>query len=98
MLQIITRHTSPVALCALTFAGFLLAGLPGEASGAGSRSDEVLQRCRVLHGQIDRYTRMRRAGGNSLQMERWRKARQKYEVEYRERRCYRFGRRLRGDR
>jgi hypothetical protein len=56
--------------------------------------DASLERCRYLHKRIAHYTRLRRAGGNTGQMERWRRQRQGYESEYRERRCYRFGGRL----
>lgn len=93
MLRTVRFPVAPAALGAALCAGLL--SLP---SGANSASDEAFQRCRVLHGQIDRYTRLRRAGGSSVQMERWRQTRQKYEAEYRAKRCYRFGRRLRPDR
>ncbi|MEE4279451.1 MAG: hypothetical protein V2I82_13365 [Halieaceae bacterium] len=65
---------------------------------ATSKRDDALERCRYLHQRIEQFTDRRRAGGNAAQMERWRKARERYEVEYRERRCYRFGSRLVRDR
>lgn len=81
---------------------FTLALLPGMAHGgyaaARTASDETLERCRYLHGRIEFYTDRRRSGGSGAQMERWRKSRQRFEREFREQRCHRFGRRLRGDR
>ena len=61
---------------------------------AGRDPGASLERCRYLHERIEHYTRLRRAGGNAVQMERWRTARQRYEREYRERRCHRYGSRL----
>ncbi len=76
-----------------------LSGLAQEVHAlARADPDEALQRCRYLHKRIEYYTDRRRIGGNGVQMERWRKSRQRVEREYRERRCHRFGRRLRGDR
>ena len=77
-------------LCFSVYVGVqsaLVSAAPGE--------DDALKRCRVLHQQIDRYTRLRRAGGVSAQMERWRQARQIREQEYRRKRCARYGRRVR---
>lgn len=59
-----------------------------------SETDEKLKRCRYLHRRIEHYTRLRRGGGDGAQMERWRRSRQRYEEEYRRKRCYRFGRKL----
>jgi hypothetical protein len=74
-------------LCLLTASGPLVE--------AGRDPDASLERCRYLHERIEHYTRLRRGGGNAAQMERWRTARQKYEREYRTRRCHRYGSRLR---
>ena len=57
-------------------------------------SDEKLQRCRYLHRRIEHFTRLRRSGGSGAQMERWRRSRQRFEEEYRRKRCFRFGRKL----
>jgi hypothetical protein len=76
--------------------GVCLVLVPAGAQ-AGKR-DEGLERCRYLHKRIAHVTRLRRSGGNAGQMERWRRQRQDYEVEYRERRCYRYGGRLTLDR
>lgn len=57
-------------------------------------SDEQLQRCRYLHRRIEHFTRLRRSGGSGAQMERWRRSRQRFEEEYRRKRCFRFGRKL----
>ena len=78
------------------FAGVLLVVslALGAAAGMATESDAELERCRYLHDRIERYTALRRGGGNGAQMERWRKAREKYSREYREKRCHRFGSRL----
>jgi hypothetical protein len=68
------------------------------AGEAEAGRDDALKRCRYLHQQIEKYTDRRRAGGSGAQMERWRKSRQRYESEYRQRRCHRFGSRLLIDR
>jgi hypothetical protein len=62
--------------------------------GLAFASDAELERCRYLHDRIEHYTALRRGGGNGMQMERWRRAREKHAREYRERRCHRFGSRL----
>ena len=83
--------TIPALLC--------LSGLVQEVHAmARADPDDALQRCRYLHERIEYYTDRRRIGGNGVQMERWRKSRQRFEQEYRERRCHRFGPRLLGDR
>jgi len=61
-----------------------------------AKADEKLERCRYLHRRIENFTRLRRAGGSGAQMERWRRSRQRYEEEYRRKRCFRFGRKLAG--
>lgn len=65
---------------------------PGFVPAAAS--DSKLERCRYLHRRIEHFTRLRRSGGSSAQMERWRRSRQRFEEEYRRKRCYRFGRKL----
>lgn len=79
---------------------FLLVCAAPAASGAegGPRADPKLERCRFLHARVEHYTRLRRGGGSSVRMERWRQARKRYEKEFRDLRCYRYGRRLRPDR
>jgi hypothetical protein len=57
-------------------------------------SNSKLERCRYLHHRIEHFTRLRRSGGSGAQMERWRRSRQRLEEEYRRKRCYRFGRKL----
>ena len=54
-----------------------------------------LETCQRWHQRIAHYTRLRRAGGSSMQMERWRQARKRYEEKFRDARCHRWGRRLR---
>ncbi|MEE4110603.1 MAG: hypothetical protein V2I24_14725 [Halieaceae bacterium] len=57
-------------------------------------SNSKLERCRYLHRRIEHFTRLRRSGASGEQMERWRRSRQRFEEEYRRKRCYRFGRKL----
>ena len=72
----------------------LLAGSGPTDTAAGPGVDDDLERCRWLHARIAHYTRLRRAGGSGVQMERWRRARQSHEAEYRQKRCHRYGSRL----
>lgn len=77
----------------------LLLGIVHTGGAAARTSEhETLQRCRYLQGRIEFYTDRRRLGGKGAQMERWRKSRRRFEREFRERRCHRYGRRLQGDR
>ena len=88
------RSYAPVPLVVAATATVLLAADFPVALAARSVADADLERCRWLHARIERYTRLRRAGGKTAQMERWRRARQAHEAEYRQRRCHRFGSRL----
>lgn len=64
-----------------------------ERTGKGS-----LEHCIGLRNKIEKYTRLRRGGGNAQQMERWRSARRRHEDEFTDLRCRRFGRQLRSER
>ena len=69
----------------------LLMLLVSLAPGAFAQ-DERLERCQYLHSRIDHYTKLRRGGGSAQTMENWRKV---YEEEFRELRCYKYGKKLR---
>ncbi|HKK22469.1 MAG TPA: hypothetical protein VJ947_02195 [Pseudohaliea sp.] len=76
-------------LAPLALAGFL------PLSALALEADADLETCQRWHERIEHYTRLRRAGGSSLQMERWRQARKRYEEQFRDARCHRWGRKLR---
>lgn len=65
------------------------------ASTAAER-DKTLLRCQSLAKKIERYTRLRRGGGNAAQMERWRDTRRDAQSKFQKLRCHKYGRRLRG--
>ncbi len=44
----------------------------------------ALQACEALERKVERYTQLRRNGGNASQMTRWQKARHKYKERYHE--------------
>ena len=71
-----------------------VAGLTPENSLA-LQAEADLATCQRWHDRIEHYTRLRRAGGTSMQMERWRQARKSYEEKFRDARCHRWGRKLR---
>lgn len=79
------------------FSVFLVLAFTLSESSNGFAADpkQDFARCVYLEKKINRYTRLRRAGGTAARMEGWRSARRRYADEYRERRCHRFGRRLR---
>ena len=81
----------PPVFTALTFA---VAGLTAARAGA-LEAQADLETCQCWHQRIEHYTRLRRAGGSSAQMERWRQARNTYEAKFRDARCHRWGRKLR---
>jgi len=83
------RRAPLLAPLALAMAGLMPAG----AHALKAKAD--LETCQRWHQRIEHYTRLRRAGGSSTQMERWRQARKGYEEKFRDARCHRWGRKLR---
>jgi len=73
----------------------LLIILVATQADAAPQKDHDLERCIYLNSKIEHYTRLRRGGGAAGRMERWRQSRARYEEEFRDRRCHRFGRKLR---
>jgi hypothetical protein len=77
------------AALALTVAGL------STARTAALEAEADLETCQRWHERIAHYTRLRRGGGSSAQMERWRQARKGYEEKFRDARCHRWGQKLR---
>lgn len=76
------------AFLKMVFAACVMLFLLIEKPHAAKPGDELLSRCVYLQQRIDRYTRLRRGGGTAARMEVWRQSRQRYQNEYRERRCH----------
>jgi hypothetical protein len=56
--------------------------------GAPAATDSgAASECRELAEKIDRYTRLRRAGGSARQMDKWHRARNKLKQRYRDLAC-----------
>lgn len=53
--------------------------------------DIPLERCKYLQEKADDYTRLRKRGGSASKMEAWKRARRKYEDQFREAGCYKYG-------
>lgn len=86
---------SALFVATLTLAAASVADAARSQTEKFARIDKKLERCVYLSKKLERYTRLRRAGGSAVRMESWRRTRERYASEFRELRCHRFGRALR---
>jgi hypothetical protein len=90
-----TRLLFVFAFSAFALCGLSLSAERAAAAAVRAERDKTLHRCQSLDKKIERYTRLRRAGGNAAQMERWRDTRRQAQTEFQKLRCHKYGRRLR---
>ncbi len=73
---------------------FTLAIVPAGASASADDEAKQLRQCQQLKQSIERYTRLRKAGGSARQMERWKQARRAKKAAWDQLRCQRIRRQL----
>lgn len=92
------EHAETVEYAKTVDSGLATIDAPRRSYAKKNHSDKKLERCVYLNSKIERYTRLRRSGADAMRMESWRQSRERYATEFRDRRCHRYGRKLRRSR